>query len=240
MAYSEPANFGETTERLQRLCDRGDKLRQSLRLPAEDARHIAVVDCSDIFRCAGISAHIIKSIEYGVLKSEDLERIAGIMPYQTKDAAARWIKNHRNSLILMYQFAIENMLRNISNAIRIKTGKKGFSEISKELLSKLGLSKYLLQISLLALIRNTLHNNGIHRGNHAEIALNGFEFRFRNGEAIKCSGWGHIILAIDGSLDVVEKILTHDDVVHLNAPILDLGAWDIFTSADISRPQTSE
>lgn len=234
MVYSDPANFGETSTRLQKLCERISKLRDSLGLPVEDARHIALVACSDISQCVGVSAHIVKSFECGILKAEDLDRIAGIIPDQAKDAIALWIKNNRNSFLVMYQFTIENLLRNLSKEIGIETRKKGFAEISRALLGKLDLLEFLDLLSLPALIRNTLHNNGIHSGQHDKVTIDDFEFEFRNNEAVVCSGWGHIILAVNGSLDVVEKLLKHDRIARLNTPIEDLGAWDIFT-----RPATS-
>ena len=113
------------------------------------------------------------------------------------------------SLIVLGQFQIENCLVLISKAIGIKL-RNGFYNISKDLLDELGLNKDKIDvINTGALIRNSLHSNGIHHGfsgSDFSSKIDGINYKFKHGKKVSCATYPHIAHALEGSLNVLDEI----------------------------------
>ncbi|CAK8713216.1 hypothetical protein GMJAKD_02480 [Candidatus Electrothrix aarhusensis] len=113
---------------------------------------------------------------------------------------------------------------------------KGFRKIAKEIISLLSLPDSDRKLEILntsALIRNSLHSNGIHHGyksQSSKISLDGCEFEFNHLQKVTCAGWGHIILSCNESVSVIEDILNTSSVRELKDPIMDQYAWEEATS----------
>jgi hypothetical protein len=62
-----------------------------------------------------------------------------------------------------------------------------------------------------ALIRNSMHANGIHHGHKGRstvVTIDGVEFRFEHEKRVQCGSWVHIATALTGALRVVDEILS--------------------------------
>ena len=129
----------------------------------------------------------------------------------------RIIRNtSKMSLIVLGQFQVENCLKLISEAIGIKLS-TGFYNISKTLLNELGLNKDMVDVlNTGALIRNSLHSNGIHHGfNDGDFSSNidGIKYEFKHGKKVSCATFPHIAHALEGSLIVLDEIFNTAKVI---------------------------
>jgi hypothetical protein len=104
-------------------------------------------------------------------------------------------KNAKLSLITLSQFQIENCIANLSKALGIKN-KMGFYQKVSDLVKFLKLDSGKLEtLNTGALIRNSLHSNGIHRGykgTSSSINLKGVQYVFDNGNKVSCASMSHI------------------------------------------------
>lgn len=84
---------------------------------------------------------------------------------------------------------------------------------------------------LLALtsVRNSLHNNGIHRNADLNVVIGATRFSFVKGLPVQCASWQNILAAIDASISVIELVLKAPTVVALPPPILDKFADTLVT-----------
>ncbi|MCH7479130.1 MAG: hypothetical protein IIA14_13655, partial [SAR324 cluster bacterium] len=80
-------------------------------------------------------------------------------------------------------------------------------------------------LKVLALIRNSLHHNGIHRGDLAHFAIVGVDFDFAKGKKVPCAGWQHVAHAIGSVIVAINEILTSPEINGLPPPVRDEYAW---------------
>ena len=126
-------------------------------------------------------------------------------------------KSSKLSLILIGQFQIENSISNISEALGISSGIKGFYNKAKMLIDYLGFGYDKFEaLNTGALIRNSLHSNGIHngyQGTSSHITLKGgVQYDFNNGEKVSCASLPHIAHALECSLEVLDEIISSNQV----------------------------
>ena len=70
-------------------------------------------------------------------------------------------------------------------------------------------------LNALALVRNSLHNNGYHTEEDFEMVIRGISYKFEKDKQVKFSGWGNLYIMFDELLDVIEFILETTDVKKL-------------------------
>jgi len=125
-------------------------------------------------------------------------------------------KSSKLSLILIGQFQIENGISNISEALGISSGIKGFYNKAEMLIDHLGFGYDKLErLNTGALIRNSLHSNGIHhgyQGTSSHITLKGVQYDFDNGKKVSCATLPHIAHALECSLEVLDEIISSSQV----------------------------
>lgn len=61
-------------------------------------------------------------------------------------------------------------------------------------------------------IRNSLHNNGIHRGTDFKYTNNWFKYEFIKDKEVECIKWRHYVKLVEDILIVIEKILLHAEI----------------------------
>ena len=125
----------------------------------------------------------------------------------------RIIRNtSKMSLIVLGQFQIENCIVNIGNAIGVRSQSMGFYNKANALLSSLGLDQTKLEIlNTGALIRNSLHSNGIHHGYNGSdfhSNLKGVQYDFIHNQKVSCASFPHIAHALECSVEVLDEIFS--------------------------------
>lgn len=129
-------------------------------------------------------------------------------------------KFNRLSWCVMFQFQIENLLRNILKELG-ESVPNGYFKVAEKITGRLSLpnEKHTIRrLNIIAYIRNSLHNNGIHKAFNQKdtvIQVDKIAFKFRNLKTVKCANWDHISHAWVGLLPVLRRIYYHSDVACL-------------------------
>jgi hypothetical protein len=122
------------------------------------------------------------------------------------------------------QFQIETMFRNILAALG-QSVPNGFYNVAKNVLAASGILDQGAKLDLLnipALMRNSMHTNGLHHGfrnSSTNIKINGVDFDFNHGKKVDCGSWLHITTALSSSIGIIEEILQSAPVTSL--PLID-------------------
>jgi hypothetical protein len=144
-------------------------------------------------------------------------------------------KVSRLSLVLLCQFQIESLLKNIYRELNRGQPPNGFYITAKVVLDTLGLpSNHIDILNTPARIRNSLHGNGIHHQQHAQeptlVKVGGIDYEFLDGQPVTCAGWPHVAHALEQSVLIVEEILQTPQVRAIPDPMYEAYAWNMATS----------
>lgn len=125
-------------------------------------------------------------------------------------------KSPKLGLIVLGQFQIENCISNINNALEISY-KNNFHSKAKALIDFVEFEDNKLNVLKNgAMIRNSLHSNGIHNGykgtDSHNILKGGIQYDFYNGEKVSCASLPHIAHALECSLEVLDEIISSNQV----------------------------
>src|SRR5665213_1366682 len=81
-------------------------------------------------------------------------------------------------------------------------------------------------------LRNTFHNNGVHRGPNVKIAIREMMFDLETDKAHFSSGWQHMFALMLEMVDVLDDIFATSAVKQLPVPIPDQFANDVIFKDD--------
>ena len=70
-------------------------------------------------------------------------------------------------------------------------------------------------------LRNSQHNNGIHRGPDLSITFLDMKYDLKKDVAVNCSSWQHIFVALTETVRIIDEILQATAIQTLAAPIPD-------------------
>jgi len=215
---------------IEELSQRLTALRSKYNYSSTDARRVAFTNCDVITTSTLIIIGMFAKYEKGILTPEELEKSWGISRNQFELASKRLEWFTKVSFITLFQFQMENLFRNILKGLNCST-KGGFWKITDRLLNELAISDRDSKHDILytpALIRNSLHNGGIHynfRGNSAyknnKNSINNRKYEFIDGKKISCAHWEGVTDTLNASIDVVEEILSTNRVKNLTDPLKD-------------------
>lgn len=139
-------------------------------------------------------------------------------------------KTNKLSLLLLGQFQIENLIRNISRELKLSMSATGFYKIASSLLTALNIPGDRMDVlNVTARLRNSLHSNGIYHRQHPSeqplITVRGITYEFHNGQHISCASWEHIAHSLEASIGVMEEVLLSSSVLAIPDPMMDQYAW---------------
>jgi hypothetical protein len=123
--------------------------------------------------------------------------------------------NSKASFITMVQFAIENCIAQVIEAMGSKQPTGKFSRNIKLLLQLCSIPDLQRKLDLLlvpAMLRNTLHSNGIHKWPSKTVTVDGEDFVFEKDSRVSCGSWSHIFHAVKNSLSIYEEIFTSERI----------------------------
>ncbi|MFO1440036.1 MAG: hypothetical protein U1F81_17055 [Verrucomicrobiaceae bacterium] len=115
----------------------------------------------------------------------------------------------RLGLVTLCMFKIDALLGRLLTALALPVH-LGFFRNARSLLNTITIGAPNLKLDTLmvpAAIRNSLHNNGIHRGPNSSMLLHGMQYDFSDGDSVQCAGWQHIFAALTACIDVLDEIL---------------------------------
>lgn len=129
----------------------------------------------------------------------------------------------RLGLLTLCHFRIDSLFHNLLRAFR-RTPSRSFSKNSTELLALCRLpvdSREADSLKVLTSLRNSLHNNGIHRSASESFTIGTLRYDFNESKAVQCAGWSHSLTAIDAVCDALGALLLSNTVVALPSPVRD-------------------
>jgi len=217
-------SFRDVAKELSALADRIKDLLAKHNFAVGDARHVALSNWLGFTYVVAGHANALGHGETGARSEAELRSWYGITgPLQEfADAAEKYL---RLSYLVLTLFQIENMFANVLRELGAKKT-KGYFKICTELVNTVQALQLADRDTLMvsAHQRNSLHANGIHDGfnkSDTKTTVRGVPFEFLSGKHVNCAGWPHIIVALNGVLDVVGQLLASPDIAGLPQPVHD-------------------
>ena len=214
-------------------------VRNALRLPEADGRHVALYGMQEALLGVGLTVHSIAGIGLTTHIRTAAEVKASFQNYAyvsgKDDAALLTIAETvwRLSLLSLCHFKVDALFQNLLRALGSSPGRSGFGANSRSLLSIVTLPDAPRVSSVLAgftHVRNSLHNNGIHRGPAwGPWHTGGLAFSFAPDQPVQCASFGHILAVLDATAGSLAELLAAPQIASL-ARVDDLYA-DSLTSA---------
>ncbi len=215
MVYTEPSSYREASEQLGELSKRLSAIREGGIYQTEDARYIALSHCREAVMASRMITTMLANVQEKQLPSDQFQNLVGVAPAQ--EASEKLSEASRLGLVVLYQFQIENLLKNLITSVG-EDVPRGYYRIAKLIVETVTLNNSDMAFRILytpAIIRNSFHSNGYHKDRNNtswSIDINGCNFTFVSGEKVSCAGWGHIIHALNGVASVIEEILQTNEL----------------------------
>ena len=211
------ATFELQANRLFAFYDFVGEIRDKLDYVAPDTRH---VNLNNIMMAANASVATLRLMHWVNLNGEAIfiEALKISKPEYINLVVEDMLRSSRLFLLVESQFQIEALLKNILHEMKIPVKKDGFYNVAELILKETSINdgeKKLKILNIAALMRNSMHANGIHYGYKKTDTIefiDGIEFEFINEKRVQCGSWFHIVTALTASMKIVEEILVSPKV----------------------------
>ena len=207
--FYDPNGWGDARRMVVEMMTSELRPLAALNMPP-DARFVSLDNVEMLF---GTATMILNALDGGAQGPDEALMVRDIFGLTTmtnlQEAADLLDLFTRNAVITLTQFQIEAMFSNTLLAVGIAPH-PGWGRVSRQALTYFGypaVDRAVRVLKVPAAIRNTLHNNGIHRGPDLSVQISGYPYRFRNGRQCSLAGWGHIVHAVRAELRVIERFL---------------------------------
>lgn len=210
--------FGEVVSKLQ-------SLRVVVAMPETDARQVALFGMQSVLLGFGLTVHAITGAG---LRSrartkeevqESLTNYATVAGKTNEQLLTLTESVWRHSLLTLFHFKLDSLFQNLLRAFGTEPGKAGFGSNSKDLLCRITLTnpqRAAETLKAITSLRNTLHNNGIHRGpDWGPFEAHGLTYEFTKDHDVKCASFAHVLAILDSTIDVLEEVLLSAQVKNL-------------------------
>jgi len=216
MSFQQAKSWEERGLQLQAVKDQCNGILKTLGIPDDDARAQGIVHVRQL--CNTIAAVPIK-LQQNAERPSNIPSILALLGLSNiKDLQSLLHdlnSNSKTSFLTMVQFALENCIVQVIEVIGAKRPSGKFSRDAESIIQLCDIADPERKLELLmlpALLRNTLHANGIHRWPSKTVIVDGEEYVFEKDKRINCGSWSHIFHAVLNSLSVYEEILTSERV----------------------------
>ena len=236
--YKECKSYADQARCVSSLVDRCTTVRERFGYSDQDARGLVLNNIRFIAYGCQMILNLLDSWANIGPNNLDFNRILGIKIARPKDydvALNALSKNNKLTLVLLGQFQIENCLRSLARELKSKDTGQGFYLLASGLLASVGLNgqQRMDQLDVPALIRNSLHANGIHKGHQGKdtrVPIGVVEYEFVNGQSVHCATTEHIAHAVESSVNILAEVFATEKVAALPDPVMDEYVWDIATT----------
>jgi hypothetical protein len=205
------ATLAQQADRVNALFQQIADLRDKHSAGDTDARR---VNLNNVMMAAGAATSTLRLLawarqggEGGLIHALGLAKPEYIIP-----ASEDLLRSSRLFLLIESQFQVEALFRNILLTLT-KPVERGFYNVAKDVLAAAGVADPATKLRILnvpALMRNSMHANGIHhgwKGADTITLIRGVEYRFEHGKRVQCGSWYHIVTALSVSFEIVDEIL---------------------------------
>ena len=220
-AFSDKKNYADLIECCHLVLDRCHEVDHVIaHFGASDARRLALADVQKYV--AGL-LFSFKAVTQGRTRAQvrSLFGEAGIPAAHTQEHTEDF---WRFGLVTITHFRIDALFQVILRARGEYKNKSAFTSMLKQILDVCELKdrKRTEAVFLVATyIRNSFHNNGMHRGTNLDIEIQDMRFKFETGRASNCASLGHVLGVLFEVTGCLEEILLCPTLAKLVGPILD-------------------
>lgn len=127
------------------------------------------------------------------------------------------------AFLTLFMFQVESLLKMIRNNLPNTSSNDSYGKIAEDVVRITHPTNWQQQLDVLrtpALIRNCLHNSGVHNKPSVSLIVNGRTFSFVQNQMFGNAGWDNLYFVIDELVNVLDEILTSQDVTQItNIPI---------------------
>ena len=201
------------------LSDACYELRSSLDLPIEDVRVNTINNLEKITQMTGMLLNPLICTEEASTPTT-LHVVLKLYGYGNSKGGSEFLQQTAKYLKLAHitaaQFQIEHLIDSLDTEISGPSKQPGFFQRAQRLLASLQLSDPVLdELTIPARIRNSLHNNGQHRGADFDVTIQGIRYSASSGDYIDCATRPHCAHALENSVTVIESILSHPSITKI-------------------------
>jgi len=217
--------FADLANGIREVAAHLQAVRDGIHVPESDGRQVALYGMQEVLLGVGLTVHSIAGIgltSHTRMASEVKASFQNYAYVKGKDDAALFTIAEtvwRLSVLSLFHFRLDALFQNLLRALGSDPGKSGFGANSKALLRLITLpdeDRVSSVLLCLTHVRNSQHNNGIHRG----LAWGpwhggGLAFQFFPDQPVQCASFGHILSVTDSAVDALADILSAPQIATL-------------------------
>lgn len=236
--YRKCTSYAEQANCVRDLADSSLALLQALGYSMVDARSVALNNICMIAGTGRMTLNLLHN--WGQCNVSAPRLVPQLLGINSDQVSVRTAVDHLSTsaklaLVVLAQFQIENLFRNLHRELALGAAPTGFYRCAASVLAAVGVPlDRMTTLNTAARIRNSLHTNGIHHKQHeseqAVVELRGVRFEFHNERKVECAHWEHIAHALECSVEVVGEVLRRPVVLAKLDPMMDSYAWDVATT----------
>lgn len=205
---------------MQVVKDKCNYILEKLALPNDDVRAEGIIHVRQF--CNTLAAVPIK-LQQNAENKRNVSIIIQLLglkrPEHFKSCLVDLNKNAKVSFITMTQFALENCIERVLDAIPGEKAQGSFSKSSLRILEVTKIADHQKKHDILmvpAWIRNTLHSAGIHSRTSKTIVIDGESYKFEKGKRLSCASWSHLMHCLLNALDIYGEIFSSSVVASIS------------------------
>jgi len=126
----------------------------------------------------------------------------------------------------LIHFKLENLFQNLCTHLKLlpeKEKKCGFWRLTEIIYKACKISDGDSRKSLIALtqIRNSLHNNGVHRHPSLDLQVGQFRYQFVDGELVNCASWEALMNLLHFNVIALQEVLLSEEIGKIDGLVID-------------------
>jgi len=221
--------FREIVEDLERI-KKYVEVESKILYTSQDARMVALDSLQMEISQTGMWITAFNSLANKCMKSQteldETEFLKSVgSNLSIEDTEICMMNTLRLGFMTLIHFKIDNLFYNILRHLNALPKRTGYWNLTDEILSQCSFSKKGVEkdtLTAFAYLRNSLHNNGIHRkGNNLKLKIDQMEFNFIEGSRVECASWEHIVVLLKANVDILKKIIQSPKVKNIITEIKD-------------------
>jgi len=208
--------------------DVGAKLsasRAKLKFTDADARHVGLRGMQEVIAgyAFGFSSMVRDGSADGLRSTDQIYASYG-KSNLAPDEMRKLVENAwKNGLLTLFHFKLDCLFQNLMKAMGTYEARCGYGKMTGQILKACNLNDQRTRdvLALVGYLRNSLHNNGMHRGPDLSIEIADMKYDLRKDKAVACAGWQHIFSAFEETITILDEILAAPVIQKLSVPIPD-------------------
>lgn len=220
-AFSEAGNYEELIECCQLVLDRCHDVDQRIvGFGPRDARRLAIADVQKYV--AGLLFSLL-AVKKGRRRAQ-VKALFGSSGPSTEQGQEYTEGLWRFGLTVIVHFRIDSMFQVILKSRGEYKAKSSFTNMLRQILDSCQpRDRSRIEGVFLAAtyLRNSFHNNGVHRGSRLNVEIQQMRFDFEPNKAIGCASFAHVLGVVHEMMGCLEEIFLCPSLVMSDGQIVD-------------------